>query len=136
MPSVYHGGINDVKRHCQSRGHVNRYSGCQSNSTMSSFVTTTNPSHQSKVIAAEVVMSKFIALHNLPFQAADHLTDLFPFMFPDSKIANSFSSKHTKTKSILCDALDPYYIKSRLPELLLLISCVMNPTKQVMITSF
>ena len=57
--SVSHGGINDVMRHCQSRGHVNRYSDCQSNSTLSSFVTTTNPSHQSEVIAAEVMMSKF-----------------------------------------------------------------------------
>ena len=56
-------------------------------------------------------MAQFIALHNLPFQAADHLTDLVPSMFPDSKIAADFSSKHTKTKSIICDALDPYFKK-------------------------
>ena len=41
-------------------------------------------------------MAHFIALHNLPFQAADHLTDLFPSMFPDSRIAADFSSKHTQ----------------------------------------
>ena len=29
-------------------------------------------------------------------------------MFPDSLIAADFSSKHTKTKSIICDALDPF----------------------------
>ena len=30
-------------------------------------------------------------------------------MFPDSKIAADFSCKHTKTKAIICDALDPYW---------------------------
>ena len=29
-------------------------------------------------------------------------------MFPDSKIAADSSCKHTKTKSIICDALDPH----------------------------
>ena len=32
-------------------------------------------------------------------------------MFPDSKIASDFGCKHTKTKAICCDALDPYYKK-------------------------
>ena len=53
-------------------------------------------------------MAQFIALHNLPFQAADHLTDLFPSMFPHSQIAAYFSCKHTKTKAIIRDALEPY----------------------------
>lgn len=53
-------------------------------------------------------MAQFVALHDVPFQAADHLTDLFRSMFPDSRIAADFSSKHTKTKAIICDALEPY----------------------------
>ena len=65
-------------------------------------------SPSSKVISAEVMMAQFIALHNLPFQAADHLSDLVSSMFPDSLIAADFSSKHTNTKSIICDALDPF----------------------------
>ena len=32
-------------------------------------------------------------------------------MFPDSKIASSLSRKHTKCKSIICDALDPHLKK-------------------------
>ena len=51
-------------------------------------------------------------MHNFSFQTADHLSDLLPKMFPDSKIAPDFGCKHTKTKSIHCDALDPYYKKS------------------------
>ena len=53
-------------------------------------------------------MSQFITAHNLPFQAADHLSDLFTSMFPDSRIAADFRCKHTKTKAIICDALDPH----------------------------
>ena len=64
-----------------------------------------------KVMSAEIMMSQFIAMHNLSFQSADHLSDLVSVMFPDSKIAARFSSKHTKTKSIICDAIDPHFKK-------------------------
>ena len=67
--------------------------------------------HTSKVTAAELAMVQFIAMHNLPFIAADHLTDLFPKMFPDSKIAGDFSCKRTKTRSIVCHALEPHFKK-------------------------
>ena len=50
-------------------------------------------------------MTQFIALHNLSFQTAAHLSDLFPKMFADFMIAADFACKHTKTKSICCDAL-------------------------------
>ena len=50
-------------------------------------------------------------MHNLSFQSADHLSDLISTMFPDSRIAAKFSSKHTKTKSIICDAIDPHLKK-------------------------
>ena len=54
------------------------------------------------------MMTQFIANHNLPFLAADHLSDIFPSMFPDSKITADFACKRTKTKSIMFDALDPH----------------------------
>ena len=64
-----------------------------------------------KVTTAEVIMTNFIAMHNLSFQAADHLSSLFGAMFPDSSIAKDFSCRHTKTKAIICEALDPYHKK-------------------------
>ncbi len=73
--------------------------------------------HGNKVISAEIKMAQFIVMHNLSFQSSDHLSDLFSSMFPDSKIAASFSCKHTKTKSIICDAIDPHLKK-------LIIECV------------
>ena len=94
--SVAHGGHNDTKRHCESSGHQRKYSESQSNSTITCFWGESSMYHSSKVISAEVMMAQFIALHNLPFQAADHLSDLVSPMFPDSRIAADFSSKHTK----------------------------------------
>ncbi len=106
---VAHGGRNDAQRHCQSSGHQKRYVESQSSTSIKShFSGESGESHLSKVVVAEVMMAKFIALHNLPFQVADHLTDIFPSMFPDSRIAVDFASKYTKTKSIICDAIDPH----------------------------
>ena len=65
--------------------------------------------HEKSVVSAEIMMAQFIAMHNLPFEAADHLSTLLPAMFPDSKIAMDFACKHTKTKAIICDALDPHF---------------------------
>ena len=106
--SVFHGGRNDAKCHCESSGHQKKFSESQSNSAITSFLGEPAISHSCKVISAELMMAQFIALHNLPFQAADHLSDLVSSMFPDSRIAADFASKHTKTKSIICDGLDPY----------------------------
>lgn len=64
--------------------------------------------HTSNVLSAEIKMTQLIAVHNLPFQAADHLSDLFKSMFPDSAIASDLTCKCTKTKAIKCDALDPH----------------------------
>ena len=49
-------------------------------------------------------MAQFLAMH-------DHLLTLFPAMFPYSKIASVFTCKHTKTKAIICDVLDPHFKK-------------------------
>ena len=108
--SVAHGGVNDVKRHCQGPGHLRKHSESERNASIAKFFEESSVAHSltSKVTSAEVMMARFIAMHNLPFQAADHLCDLLPFMFPDSKIAAKFSSKHTKTKAIICDAIDPH----------------------------
>ena len=67
--------------------------------------------HSKRVTSAELMMCQFIAAHNIPFQAADHLSDMFRSMFPDSRIAADFRCKHTKTKAIICDALDPHFKK-------------------------
>ena len=111
--SVAHGGFNDATQHVQGLNHLQRLKDAQSTSTIASAF---SRSHSEvdlcpKVISAEIMMSYFIAMHNLSFQSADHLSDLVSAIFPDSRIAARFSSKHTKTKSIICDAIDPHLKK-------------------------
>ena len=51
----------------------------------------------------------FIAHHNIPLSAMDHLSPLFRDIFPDSDIAKGFSSARTKTMCILNKALQPHF---------------------------
>ena len=104
--SVAHGGFNDVKRHVSGTVHQQRLNDLRGMSAIGTFFQKDSTDHQRNVISAEVRMANFIAMHNLSFQSADHLSDLLPTMFPDSKIASDFGCKHTKTKAICCDALD------------------------------
>ena len=60
-----------------------------------------------KVIKAEVITTNFLVQHNLPIATADHLGPLFKEIFPDSKIAASYSCGRTKTSCILNEALAP-----------------------------
>ena len=112
--SVSHGGINDIKRHVDGLKHQQKLKESQASAGIANyFGEFREPSlaQAQKVLSAELMMSQSIAMHNLPFQAADHLTDIIPVMFPDSKIASAYACKHTKTKAIICDALDPYLKK-------------------------
>lgn len=58
-------------------------------SSIGSFFRENTTTHTREVTLAEVRMVQFIARHNISFQAADHLSQLFPILFPDSKIACS-----------------------------------------------
>ena len=51
----------------------------------------------------------FIAHHNIPLAAMDHLSPLFRDIFLDSDIAKGFSSARTKTMCILNKALQPHF---------------------------
>ena len=89
-----------------------------------------------KVISAKIMMSQFIAVHNLSFQSGDHLSDLVSAMFPHSKIAASLSCKHTNTKATICDAIDPHLKRPEIDNYtwhkhLHLTASVMNPMKRV-----
>ena len=58
---------------------------------------------------AEVKTAVFIAHHNIPLAAMDHLSPLFRDIFPDSDIAKGFSSARTKTMCVLNKALQPHF---------------------------
>lgn len=64
---------------------------------------------EDSVTKAEVLLTNFIAEHNLPFLVADHFTDLVQRMFPDSATAQNFKCKRTKSTHILCNSIAPFY---------------------------
>ena len=58
-------------------------------------------SFQNKVTRAEVMVSNFVVQHSLPMATAGQLEPLFKSIFPDTKIASSYSSAGTKTNAIV-----------------------------------
>lgn len=116
---VSHGGFNDITRHINGASHQQRSKDVQGTSNLSSLLSVGHAAaqltHARKVMSAEIIMCKFVAMHNISFQTMDHLS---PLMKPDSAIASDFACKHTKTKSIVCDL--------RTPAIIPLICSVMN----------
>ena len=96
--SVPHGGFNNTKWHVSGSLHRQRQKDSYGTSAIATFFQKDATDHQCSVISVEVQMANFIAMHNLSFQTADHLSDLLLKMFPDLKIASDFGCKHTKVK--------------------------------------
>lgn len=80
---VSHGELNNVTRHVGGAGHQQWFKDVHGTSNLE-------------------------GMHNMSFQTTD---SLLQEMFPDSAIASDFACKHTKTRSNLCEALDPHYKK-------------------------
>ena len=70
--------------------------------------------------------SKFIAMHNIPFQASDHVTKRLHCMFPDAEVAQKFSFGHTKTSAIIKEALGPHNLEKLLTDMLKFFSVLMD----------
>ena len=66
-----------------------------------SLVTYTRQSPiEEAVTHAEVLFTNFLVEHNLLISLVNHFTRLTPVMFPDSQIAKSYRSCHTRTTCI------------------------------------
>ena len=63
---------------------------------------------QTKIVQAEVAVTKFLIQHNLPLATPDHLTQIFKTIFQDSKIAAGYSSSRTTTGAIINEAFVPH----------------------------
>ena len=102
------GGVHEVKRQCESAKHKRYLEGVSSQSSISSVMAkASRDSKSEKVMKSELHFAHFVAEHNLSFATAEHFTKLCKVMFPDSKIAESFSCARTKTKALITHALAP-----------------------------
>jgi hypothetical protein len=108
--SCGHQGKADVERHCTTASHRNMASAIKDNRSISDlFQSSTNSSDslRQSTTKAEILHTNFIVQHNMSFLTADHMTHLYPKMFPDSKIAKQFACSRTKTSCILNNAMMP-----------------------------
>lgn len=104
--SCHHQGLKDVEDHCKKETHLKNYSSWKKQAQLS-FCKSPESNFENKVLNAEVMVTNFIVQHNLPIATADHLGHLFKKIFPDSKIASSYSCAKTKTFAILNEAFAP-----------------------------
>ena len=72
--NIAHSGLNDIKRHVEGAKHQSKLKDLSTNSTLMSFYGDQRRAHEKSVMSAEIMMTQFIAMHNPPFEAADHLS--------------------------------------------------------------
>ena len=92
--------------HVSGKHHKEAASAASSSRSVTSFY---KPQLRQSVTEAEVRWAMYTDKHNLSFLSSDHASKLFKVMFPDSEIAKSFSSGHTKTEAVITDGLAPYF---------------------------
>ena len=102
---ISHGGRDDVEKHVSSRRHKAKAKAIDKSGKMTSFFAPADPStsdDDTAAIRAEALYTQFLVEHNLPLSDSGHDGELFRFMFPDSKIAQSYgrSSGGTKTTKV------------------------------------
>ena len=90
-------------KHCSGSSHKTHVKSWNKETTLS-FLNNQDLSFQNKVSRAEVKVSNFLVQHNSPLVTADQLQPLLKIIFPDGKIALSYSSARTKTTAIVNEA--------------------------------
>ena len=88
-------GLSELKRHAQTKKHIDMVKTKKSTRSIADIMGPVDTLKKDTKVA-ELKFAMFVAEHNIPFQAMDHLTEVMRSAFPDSKIASEFTCKHTK----------------------------------------
>lgn len=96
-----------MKRHIAGKGHLSRSKARLHTKPLTSMFVQKDSDADILVRKAELRFTGFLAEHNLPLAAADHLGGLIRSSFPDSKIAQSYACARTKATCLLNDAIAP-----------------------------
>ena len=78
---------------------------------MTSFLKSNDSNLDKQVLNAEVKVNNFLVQHNIAFLTADHPSSLFKNAFPDSKIAQKYSSRRTKATAIINQSFAPHCVE-------------------------
>lgn len=66
---------------------------------------------------AEIIVAAMAVEHHLSYKLMDHLSEIFPKIFPDSEIAKSYASKRTKCSAIVNNVLAESFKKDLLKDI-------------------
>jgi len=110
--SCGHQGELDLKRHICGKVHTGRIRAKSETKPLTTMFVAKNSESDLLARKAELRFTGFLAEHNLPLAAADHLGSLIRCSFPDSKIAQNYSCARTKSTCLLNDAISPDLLSS------------------------
>lgn len=108
-----------MKRHALGKKHINSCSKIRDNSGNIKFqqqqlnanswqnAIVKNQTKDS-VTTAETLFALMVAEEDIPYSIGDTACDIFPSMFPDSKIAKEFSCSRKKISYIISDGIGPF----------------------------
>ncbi|KAJ4939407.1 hypothetical protein JOQ06_028856 [Pogonophryne albipinna] len=109
-----HQGRADVIRHINRESYLKKQKMVESSSKMNMFIqgpqSTEMGQLETQTRRAEVKVAMTMVQHNIPLAFSDHLSPLFKECFPDSKIAQKYSSARTKTTAIINKCVAPYFM--------------------------
>ena len=89
--SCAHQGERDLTRRVGGKGHISKVRAKSNVNPISELYVKQDSVADKLTRKAEVKFTGFLAEHNLPLSAADHLGSLIRSSFPDSKIAQAYS---------------------------------------------
>lgn len=103
--SIAAGGKNDIYKHSKTAKHQST-SPSTSQQSMSSFVF--KKEDTDRVKEGEILLSTFVAEHNLSMNVMEHLPKLIKRVCPDSDIAKKLTCGRTKTTAIIKSVTGAY----------------------------
>ena len=116
--SYSHRGASDLVRHCESVTHQKSEKRKVCTTSVGSFACTRNSSTDILTQKAEIKFTGFLAEHNLPIAAANHLSALVRECFPECKITQFYSCANTKMLCISNRAICPNLQQSLINEMI------------------
>lgn len=101
--------ISTIKRHAEGIKHKNKIKNITSSSgiaqsKLSNFFIKDNI-FEDQVKELEISLCGFLAEHNIPYRAVDHLSNLIKNKIPDSKVAKNINLGRTKARGIITNVI-------------------------------
>ena len=96
--SIAASGRYDIKKHIATVKDRSSVECKETNCPITQFLSSLSTNYD--VIRAETLWTLYVVDNNMPFTSSDGFCDVVKTMFPDSKIAQDFACRRTKTTSI------------------------------------